>query len=191
VVWDVDSGQVAEINNQWSGHDASGFAARVNESGYWGGDPGFYEEVGYSIRPLDLAHVSEPKYLLDPANLPTPHVPITGGHFSWNNARPDVLTPIVGSHYRQVKDASAPWRALDDEIIAVATDGSGAVWRFAHHRSITDGDIWDTPRGNVSQDGRWYVFTSNWERTLGWDPYDNHYRQDIFIVELPAPSDTQ
>ncbi len=191
LVWDVDSGDVADINNHWSGHDASGFGMRVNESGYSGGNPSFYEEVQYSIRPLDPAHVSEPKYLIDPAKLPTPHLSITGGHFSWNNARPEVLTPIVGSHYREVKNASKPWRALDDEIIAVATDGSGTVWRFAHHRSLTDGDFWDTPRGNVSQDGRWYLFTSNWERKLGWDKYDNHFRQDMFIVELPAPPDSK
>jgi hypothetical protein len=187
VVWDVDTGNVAEITNHWSGHDASGFGVRVNESGYSGGNPSFYEEVQYCIRPLDPDHVSEARYLIDEANLPTPHVPITGGHFSWNNARPDVLVPIVGSHFREVKNASAPWRALDDEIIAVATDGSGTVWRFAHHRSLTDGDFWDTPRGNVSQNGRWFLFTSNWERTLGWDPYDHHARQDMFIVELPAP----
>ncbi len=187
VVWDVDSGEVAEITNHWSGHDASGFGVRVNESGYSGGTPSFYEEVQYSIRPLDPAHVSEAKYLIDPANLPTPHLPITGGHFSWNNARPEVLVPVVGSHFREVKNAGKPWRALDDEIIAVATDGSGTVWRFAHHRSLTDGDFWDTPRGNVSQDGRWYLFTSNWERKLGSDPYDKHPRQDMFLVELPAP----
>jgi len=186
-VWDVDTGEVAEITNRWSGHDASGFGVRVNESGYVGGNPQFYEEVQYAIRPLDPAHVSEIRFLIDPANLPTPHLPITGGHFSWNNARPDVLVPIVGSHYRERKHADKPWRALDDEIIAVATDGSGTVWRFAHHRSITDGNFWDTPRGNVSQNGRWYLFTSNWERKLGWDPYEKHGRQDIFLVELPAP----
>ncbi len=191
VVWDVDTSEVAEITNHWSGHDASGFGVRVNESGYSGGSPSFYEEVQYSIRPLDPAHVSEAKYLIDPANLPTPHLPITGGHFSWNNARPEVLVPVVGSHFREVKNAGKPWRALDDEIIAVATDGSGAVWRFAHHRSLTDGDFWDTPRGNVSQDGRWYLFTSNWERTLGSDPYDKHPRQDMFLVELPAPQEQE
>jgi hypothetical protein len=96
--------------------------------------------------------------------------------------------PIVGSHYRKVQDDAQPWRAYDDEIIAVATDGSSRVWRFGHHYSIFDGsDYWDAPRGSVSQDGRWYVFTSNWGRKLGTAP-DGRPRQDVFLVELRPQS---
>jgi hypothetical protein len=68
------------------------------------------------------------------------------------------------------------------------------VWRFAHHRSIVAGDLdpmeisfWNTPRANVSPDGRWALFTSNWDKTLGIDPRndpDGKYRQDVFLVQL-------
>ena len=75
------------------------------------------------------------------------------------------------------------------EIIAVSTDGSGRIWRFAHHRSAINsgtsmqggGDFWSTPRGNISQDGRYFLFDSNWEDTLGADPKGG-YRKDVFIV---------
>ena len=50
--------------------------------------------------------------------------------------------------------------------------------------------IWvlDTRRApNVSPDGRWALFTSNWEKTLGTDPRgesSSTHRQDVFVVEL-------
>jgi hypothetical protein len=75
---------------------------------------------------------------------------------------------------------TAPWRPWDDEIVAVQTDQgtTGAtVWRFAQHRSIVS-QFWDMPRANVSQDGHFAIFTSNWEKSLGTD------RQDVFMVEL-------
>ena len=70
----------------------------------------------------------------------------------------------------------------------------GTVWRFAHHRSVVASDLdpsrmyfWYTPRPNVSQDGRWALFTSNWDKTVGTDPKGEAggtARQDVFIVEL-------
>lgn len=68
------------------------------------------------------------------------------------------------------------------------------VWRLAHHRSDVrhDGDplrssFWYTPRANISGDGRWVLFTSNWEKTLGTDPgaeVGGAARQDVFLLEL-------
>jgi hypothetical protein len=51
---------------------------------------------------------------------------------------------------------------------------------LAHHRSLYErGGFWDTPRGNVSPDGRYFIFTSNWERSLG------DRARDVFLLELP------
>jgi hypothetical protein len=47
--------------------------------------------------------------------------------------------------------------------------------------------FWYEPRPNVSGDGRWVLFTSNWEKTLGADPVGESgtgYRQDVFLVQL-------
>jgi hypothetical protein len=37
----------------------------------------------------------------------------------------------------------------------------------------------------VSPDGRWVIFTSNWEKTLGVDERDGGTaRQDVFLLRL-------
>jgi hypothetical protein len=47
--------------------------------------------------------------------------------------------------------------------------------------------FWYQPHANVSPNGRWALFTSNWEKTLGTatnsEP-DGIYRTDVFVVRL-------
>ncbi|HTL83009.1 MAG TPA: T9SS type A sorting domain-containing protein [Bacteroidia bacterium] len=72
-----------------------------------------------------------------------------------------------------------------DEIFQVATDGSGSVRRLAHHHSdfLSDyaangsGAYWSSPKGCISKDGKWIVFTSNWGSTT---------RRDVFILKVPT-----
>lgn len=186
VVWDVDASRVYEITAEWSGHDAAGFGTRVNQSGFYGGVPAFYEEQQWATRGLSESQINKYSYVLDWTQLPSPHQYIYSGHHSWNNARPDAMVPVVGSIVRDSSQTSLPWRMWDNEIIGIATDGSKKVYRFAHHYSKWDrSNFWDDPRGNISQDGRFFVFTSNWDRTLGADPWGG-VRHDVFIVALPA-----
>lgn len=186
LVWDVDAGTVYDIESEWSGHDASGFGVRVNQSGFFGGQPAFYEEQQWAVRGLSQGEINSHKFLLDWAKLPAPHQYIYSGHHSWNNARPDVMTPVVGSIVRDASKGNMPWRMWDNEIIGVATDGSGTVYRFAHHRAVWDrSNFWDDPRGNISQNGRFFSFTSNWGKTVGSG------RQDVFVVELPAEAGSE
>lgn len=75
-----------------------------------------------------------------------------------------------------------PW---ENEIDCVETDGKASkVWRFAHTYSTAQNGFWSTPRGNVSQDGRFYMFTSDWEDQLGQEQNGRGNRTDVFIVEL-------
>lgn len=118
-------------------------------------------------------------------------------HPSWHNASPDRMVPFVTATYRYA-DNTVEWRPWDDEIVGVQTNmapGVGAeVWRLAHHRSDVrhDGDpsrlsFWYTPRANISGDGRWVLFTSNWEKTPGTDPgagAGGAARQDVFLLQL-------
>jgi len=125
----------------------------------------------------------------------TPKEVYLSDHATWANAQPDVLVPIISATYRYAASQNTtPWRAWDDEIIAIETDGapSGTVWRFAHHRSDIGSDsnednpyFWYEPRPSVSPDGRWVIFTSNWEKTLGTDVRDGGTaRQDVFLLRL-------
>ena len=63
------------------------------------------------------------------------------------------------------------------EIFQVATDGSERVRRLCQHRSVFK-SYWDTPRANISRDGRFVCFTSNWGGTD---------RRDVFICRVPKP----
>jgi hypothetical protein len=69
------------------------------------------------------------------------------------------------------------WRPTHEELVRVRLDGS-EIQRLAHHRSHVL-DYGDQPRANVSFDGRYYVFSSNWG---GRD------RVDVYAVEIAASS---
>jgi hypothetical protein len=65
-----------------------------------------------------------------------------------------------------------------DELVMVATDGTQRVRRLCHHHStynVTQ-DYWDSPRADLSRDGRLAVFTSNWGSAT---------RGDVFVVRIP------
>ena len=169
------------------GHDAPGFGYNINQdcctSSTW-------DAAQWQIRSLaePLIHTD----LIAPVMKPTEIY--LAEHTSWGNAQPDTLVPVISSTYRYGDNTTA-WRAWDDEIMAIETGapaGMGAtVWRFAHHRSAVASDVnpfaisfWYTPRANVSRNGRWAIFTSNWEKTIGTDSRDGSFRTDVFLVEL-------
>ena len=69
-----------------------------------------------------------------------------------------------------------------DEILMVATDGSQRVIRLAHHRTDyrATGNYWDLPLANISRDGRFVAYTSNW---------GNSGREDVYILRVPPAGD--
>ena len=71
-------------------------------------------------------------------------------------------------------------KVFDNEITQIALDGSNRVRRIAHHRSVYN-DYNDTPRANISRDGKFIAFTSNWGNASG--------RRDIYIVQVPPAVD--
>ncbi|MFB3893623.1 MAG: hypothetical protein ACE15C_16545 [Phycisphaerae bacterium] len=197
-VWDVQKGTVYPFDVKPMGHHAVGYGDMVNDEHIW-----LYRKLdaeGIKTYVTTMEHpAGEPYFQYD-------------SHESWNNARPDKQTPILIDTYH-IKDMPDPKCVWGDEIIAVATDGSKKVWRFAHNRTwvhmpargeggertmpTSRGNMaaeqpynfWDTPRGNVSQDGRFFMFTSDWEDTLGKDRA-GRFRQDVFIVKLERETTT-
>lgn len=70
-----------------------------------------------------------------------------------------------------------------NEVVQLATDGSGRVRRLFHHRSAYR-NYYDSPRANISLDGRFVAFTSNMGGT----------RTDLYVAKIsetatptPAP----
>lgn len=193
--WDTATDTFTELPSiaaRSNGHDAYGYGVRVNQdccsSTTW--DAAQWQLRALSV-PLVTRDVITP--VLNPKEI------YLADHPSWHNAPPDRFVPFITGLYRFGANTT-DWRAWDDEIVAVQTDLSGnagaEVWRLAHHRSnvADDGDpgrisFWYTPRPNVSPDGRWALFTSNWEKTLGTDPAGStggKARQDVFLLALAA-----
>jgi|GEM_PF-1199713 len=77
-------------------------------------------------------------------------------------------------------NGTAPLGPFRQEIFQSSTDGSHNVRRLAHHHSVYR-DYWDTPRADISRDGRFIAFTSNWGSTT---------RRDVFIIKVPQGSGT-
>jgi hypothetical protein len=170
------------------GHDAYGFGYRVNQDS----TATSWDAAQWQLR--SLATPLATLQLITPVLRPEEE--FLADHPSWHNAQPERLVPFIDANYRY-GTTTVEWRAWDEEIFAVQTEGAGggaSVWRFAHHRSAVASDVdptwigfWYTPRPNVSPDGRWALFTSNWEKTLGTDPRGDSsstHRQDVFLVEL-------
>jgi len=69
---------------------------------------------------------------------------------------------------------------MQGEVVQVATDGTGRVRRLFHHQAVGT-NYYDSPRANISRDGRFVAFTSNWGVAGG-------ERHDMFVARIdPAP----
>ena len=127
---------------------------------------------------------------------------IVVGHDNWNNqytvrslASPHQFQRVISfgndwsqaNHLSMLADneswcvisnftaGSGPVGPFREEIFQASTDGSQSVRRLAHHHSVFR-DYWDTPRADISRDGRFIAFTSNWGSTS---------RRDVFIIKVP------
>lgn len=105
-------------------------------------------------------------------------------HFSWNNVDAKDSTPVCASRYSYDGDVTID-QPFAGEIICFETDGlASTVWRFAHHRAAFLTPYFHTqPLGTVSKDGRFFLFSSDWDAQLGVGT-DGTPRSDVFIVKL-------
>ena len=178
-LWNVDTLEVTPCGPKGcKGHHALGYAHLLNPSEQ-------DHPLDLWIRPLDQPERTSP--LINP--LP----PVQGWydlHLSWNNVNSEDSNPVCLSTYRR-DNPNAPGAAptvlgpWENEIVCVETDHKESkVWRFAHTFSTAQNGFWSSPRGNVSRDGRFYMFTSDWEDQLGTAGTASQFRTDVFIVEL-------
>ncbi len=177
-VWEVDTLNVRACSQGCGGHHVLGHSHVINS-------PAMAHPLELWIRPLTKLESTTP--------LITGLEPVKGpwydSHYSWNNVDPDDSAPACFSTYQATNPdtpgasplVTGPW---ENEIDCAETDGKASkVWRFAHTYSTARSGFWSSPRGNVSQDGRFFMFTSDWEEQLGKTPNGEH-REDVFVVEL-------
>jgi hypothetical protein len=194
-IWDLATNVVTACGagspDYCLGHVANNFTQFMTADG------GPYDEFQGALH--DFAAPNSPTMLFTDPTTQTPSpVGVTNVdvHRSWVNAVHGQNSPIFGTSYQSNPDASGnylPRRGWENEVIGMAVDGSHLVWRFAHTFASGHGTasaFYTEPRGGVSQDGKYYLFNSDFSSdgktcTLGTDPSQgNGCRYDVFLVEL-------
>jgi hypothetical protein len=94
------------------------------------------------------------------------------------------MHPVCGTTYSYDGDMDIN-QPFAGEIFCIETDGlASTVWRFAHNRATYISPFFNTqPLGSVSPDGKFFLFTSDWDSQLGIGT-DGIPRSDVFIVKL-------
>lgn len=195
ILWDIDGETAQLLSPLPGGHMSVGYGMSINQDA---GSP--WDAAQFQLRNLSQPDVVTA--LINPVL--TPEEIYLDNHTSWHNCQPDNLAPVIAGFYRYTFDGGpnpplSIWRAWDDEIVAIKTSSPADVWRFCHHRTNTiyassagndptkPRSFWASPRPQVSPDGRFILFTSNWEQTLGVDLKGNpgeYYRQDVFLAKI-------
>ena len=177
VFWKVDTTMVSNCETRCSGHWTDGYSHWVNNNQTPMGQ--------YEFRPF--SDVTARSSLIGdlPAHITAPF----DQHQSWNNVDAGDSVPFLSATWSDKSPFPTAWY---NEIIGVATEGSGKVWRFAHSFITARSQRFSTRYaiGSVSQDGRFFLFSSDWVGTLGSESGSNgctigkDCRGDVFVVEL-------
>jgi hypothetical protein len=169
---------VTNADSRWSGHSSLGNGKYVNGSGSINGK----DSRGAVLRdPNHLMDATQYSFIMQP---PSTVGWYDGEHSSWFNSSTNPQAPVLFSRYNIKRPPGAlTWYG---EIIAAATDGSNTVWRFAHNHNGGMVGFAGESFAQISSDGRWALFSSYWDGTLGSSAGDFGLssRIDTFIVEL-------
>lgn len=207
-VWDIQTDSITEITASADSHYSLGNGLMVNQTIISGHT---YDDRQWVLRSLATPN-SGLSELVSPVCSPISS--FSEDHTSFIvSGTSNQFAPVVSITYRNwdgphaVQNApisyanTEVWGPLDEEIIKLSTDGSGIIYRFAHHRTRTwrepeagwllGNEFYATPLFSASMDGRFVLFNSNWEHTLGLSAHDYDpviHRTDMFVAEFnPSP----
>lgn len=176
--WHVGTHEVDALQSDLDyGHFALGYDSFLNSAGH--SSNGKWCKLGMAIRPVSA--LRSPNYVLTSEQCANT---LTQGdnHISWENddqtdKKPFSTSAITGPLGAPI---TAPWQ---NEILVFTQDG--AVHREAHTFNSGKSKFFACQNaiGSISQDGKWFFFSSDWEMTLGKDSAGN-FRCDDFAVEL-------
>lgn len=176
--WYVGSTRVensqSDVNN---GHFAMGHHSILNAGGYT--SDGKWCKLGMSIRALTA--LSSPFHVLGSKQCGDT-LAKGDDHVSWNNDDTTDQRPFATSTVTVPLGSAitAPWQ---NEILIFMHDGT--VHREAHTFNSGKSRFFSCQNaiGSISQDGKWFFFSSDWEGGLGTDKAGN-LRCDDFAVAL-------
>ena len=179
--WQIGTTNVSSCGDERSGgqrctgHWTEGYSHWINN----------YNGGMYASRPLSSPTAFRELAAVLPRGVQNP----LDQHASWNNADPSDSLPFFLTYWSPTNPFPGPWY---DEIVGQTPDGSGKVWRFAHSFITGRSQIFTTEYGigSVSQDGRFFIFSSDWMGTLGSQSgastctVGKDCRGDVFVLEL-------
>jgi hypothetical protein len=172
-VWDLTTLKVRACPNhttlECEGYMVVGYNSLVN-------GPGITGDIQTAKRPLgNIGHISQ---LVSSVPYDWAQQPF----FTWSNVNAEDTTPVCGSTYGYEGNIDEPYA---QEIFCIETDEhASTIWRFAHNRATYIPPFFQTqPLGSVSRNGRFLLFTSDWDEQLGTAP-DGTPLSDVFIVKL-------
>jgi hypothetical protein len=176
--WHVGTAEVDTMESNVNyGHFALGYDSFLNMAGLT--SDGKWCKLGMATRLLTA--LSAANYLLTSKQC-ADTLPRGDNHASWNNDDPTDRQPFATSTVTIPfgSPITAPWQ---NEILVFMQDGT--VHREAHTFNSGNSKFFACQNaiGSVSQDGKWFFFSSDWEGTLGKDNGGN-LRCDDFAVEL-------
>jgi hypothetical protein len=175
--WDIATLTVTSCalgsGNDCAGYGVMGYNTYVN-------GPAVLDDMQVVRRPVsDLTNFTSLVYPLpSPGNWGQPQ------HFTWSNDDVNDSVPVCGSTYDYEGDTDID-QPFAGEIWCIETDElASTVWRFAHNRATYVEPYFQTqPLGNVSLDGKFFLFTSDWDTQIGFGS-DGQPRSDVFVVKL-------
>ncbi len=112
----------------------------------------------------------------------------TDSHWGWSNADALDTTPFCGTTTAPYVTFPGPWF---NEVLCVSPV-DGTVWRMAHTYADSGSQLFSTANaiGAISQDGKWYLLSSDMMGTLGSTSgastctAGKDCRGDVFVISL-------
>ena len=112
----------------------------------------------------------------------------TDSHWGWSNADALDTTPFCGTTTGPYVTFPGPWF---NEVLCVSPV-DGTVWRMAHTYADSGSQLFSTANaiGAISQDGKWYLLSSDMMGTLGSTSgagtctAGKDCRGDVFVISL-------
>lgn len=187
-IWDTQAGTVVPMPVANQGHACDGYGVHLNNDTAPGVSWDWFQ---YAYRPF--TNLANPTNVIVPPL--TPKEIYAEDHANWNCASPTGVVPFVTCTFRYDESTlnTVPFRACDNEVLSV-DPVSGTLYRWCHHFSNVYSDtgsgglsFWYEPIPQISPDGRWILFDSNMQKSLGVDTASTDptqkYRIDVFLVD--------
>lgn len=176
--WQIGTSTVTySTGGNGCGHVAAGYSNWVNKCN---GDSPHLN--GLFITPF----ISGNSQTSLPTAYPSPQQS-NGAHITWANDNSSDTGTFFVMMQAPSFTVTYPW---DNELLAVATNGSGNVYRLAH--TYATAALTYTP-GAISQDGKYLLWTTDWDGMLGNTDHvaakctagTANCRTDVFVAILP------